>query len=109
MFNNRIDERGRVGEPQQRKDVLVFYRGQTGMLVKREAGPMLFAADSMLHRASLRDGRPPGNLTRFITDDLRMVQTTIDRLVEFARLRPEVAIVPTHCPEAYREYIGEQP
>src|SRR5262249_49189781 len=44
-------------------------RGQIGMLVQGEKGAMLFVADSILHSASLRDGRPPGRLTLTIADE----------------------------------------
>ena len=81
-------------------------RGQIGMMANTEAGPILFAADSIMHRASIRDRRPPGWLTTIIADDVSQIQPTINRLAEFARARPDVEIIPTHCPEAYRDAMS---
>ena len=82
-------------------------RGQMGMLAKTAAGTKLMAADSAMHRVSIREGRPPGSLTRLIADQPDQVLPTIQNLRAFTRDHPEIRVYPTHCPEAYREVIEE--
>lgn len=74
-------------------------RGQIGALVQAGAGPVLLAADGAWTSQSIREQRPPARLTRLFTDDARAVTTTLAALRDFAAARPEVRIVPTHCPE----------
>ncbi len=83
-------------------------RGQMGMLAETANGPILLAADSVMHRASIREGKPPGAVTRLISDDPDQVLPTILRLREFTIRHPEVPVYTTHCPEAYRELILER-
>jgi glyoxylase-like metal-dependent hydrolase (beta-lactamase superfamily II) len=75
-------------------------RGQIGLLARTVRGPILFAADGCWLSRAYRERRPPAAITNLIADDPRAVRATIDRLHDFARARPDVAIVPTHCAEA---------
>jgi glyoxylase-like metal-dependent hydrolase (beta-lactamase superfamily II) len=81
-------------------------RGQIGLLAQTERGPVLFAADGCWHSRSIRERRPPHPLTYLFVDDRRAVQTTIDALHHFAAARPDVRIVPSHCPEAFARELG---
>ena len=49
--------------------------------------------------------RPPARITHFIADDPAQVQRTIDGLHAFAQARPDVLIVPSHCPETFRREV----
>ena len=80
-------------------------RGQIGALVQTKEGPTLLAADGAWTRRSIRERRPPSRLTHLIVDDPRAMLATLDALHAFSRARPDVRIVPTHCPEAYEECI----
>ena len=42
-----------------------------------------------------------GLLWTLVADDPRGVQRTIDALEAFSRARPDVQVIPTHCPEVY--------
>ncbi|MCW5849441.1 MAG: MBL fold metallo-hydrolase [Anaerolineae bacterium] len=75
-------------------------RGQVGLLAQTTDGPKLFCADGAYTTRSIRERRPPARLTSFYVDDWRAVHTTLDGLAAFAAACPEVALVPTHCPEA---------
>jgi glyoxylase-like metal-dependent hydrolase (beta-lactamase superfamily II) len=78
-------------------------RGQIGALAQTTEGPVLLAADGAWTRRSIRERRPPARLTYLIVDDPRAMLATIDALHAFSCARPDVRIVPTHCPEAYAE------
>jgi len=80
-------------------------RGQIGLLARMDRGPLLFAADSCWHRRSIREQRLPHPITNLIADDPRAVRATILRLHSFSQARPEVVIIPSHCPEAFREEV----
>ena len=61
---------------------------------------------------SIRERRPPHRITHLFVDDPRAVSTTIERLHDFARARPDVRLVPSHCPEAFARHVegtGLQP
>ncbi len=75
-------------------------RGQLGLLARTERGPLLLAADGCWLSRSYRERRPPARFAGLIADDPRAVTTTIERIHAFAAARPDVAILPTHCPEA---------
>ena len=69
----------------------------------------LFVADSCLHRDSSLMGVLPGWPTYLIADDAKAVAPTIARLHAFATQNPNVSIIPTHCPDTYREWVGAEP
>ncbi|MBK7876928.1 MAG: MBL fold metallo-hydrolase [Planctomycetes bacterium] len=79
-------------------------RGQLGLLARTGRGPLLFVADACWVRDGYRLQRPPHWITRVITDDAAERDETLARLADYARREPSVSIVPTHCPEAFREH-----
>jgi glyoxylase-like metal-dependent hydrolase (beta-lactamase superfamily II) len=76
-------------------------RGQLGLLVATPGSPTLLAADGAWHSQAIRERRPPHPIANLIVDDARAVRDTLYRLHDFAHARPEVRIVPTHCPEVF--------
>ncbi|HEX8218290.1 MAG TPA: MBL fold metallo-hydrolase [Chloroflexia bacterium] len=81
-------------------------RGQVGMLANTEQGPVLFAADGCWLTRQVRERRPPHPITNLIVDDSQAVRSTIEGLHAFMQARPEVSIVPSHCPEAFEREVG---
>jgi hypothetical protein len=70
---------------------------------------VLFAADATWLSAAIRLRRPPHAITRVFIDDFAALERTLHRLHAFAAARPDVRIVPTHCPEAlarWRDEVG---
>jgi glyoxylase-like metal-dependent hydrolase (beta-lactamase superfamily II) len=80
-------------------------RGQVGLLAHTRERRILFAADGAWLGQSIRDRRLPHPLTYLFIDDRHALRRTLDRLHAFAQQNPEVAIVPTHCPEAYAREV----
>lgn len=81
-------------------------RGQVGMLASTEVGPVLFAADGCWLTRQVRERRPPHPITNLIVDDPHAVRSTIEGLHAFMQARPEVAVVPSHCPEAFEREVA---
>jgi hypothetical protein len=77
------------------------------MLADTERGRVLLAADGAWLNRAIRERRPPHRLTNLIADDPAAVRETIELLHAFAQANPDVAIVPTHCPEAFERYVGQ--
>ncbi len=75
------------------------------MLASTVNGQKFFVADGVWHRASLESGRAPHPLTNFLVDDAREVKQTVLRLSDFAREHPDVSMIPTHCPLAFKEWV----
>jgi glyoxylase-like metal-dependent hydrolase (beta-lactamase superfamily II) len=80
--------------------------GQLGALVNTTRGPILFVADSCWMARSVRENRPPSSLVNFLADDVAAMHGTIACLHAFAALRPDVLIVPSHCPETFAREVG---
>jgi glyoxylase-like metal-dependent hydrolase (beta-lactamase superfamily II) len=76
-------------------------RGQIGVLASTTQGPTLLAADSCWLSRSFRERRAPPRIASLIVDNPREVRRTIDALHAFALARPDVNIIPSHCPEAF--------
>jgi glyoxylase-like metal-dependent hydrolase (beta-lactamase superfamily II) len=81
-------------------------RGQVGLLARTAGGPVLFAADACWLSDSYRRNLPPHYLTRLITDDARAMKRTLTCLHQFSQDQPAVAVVPSHCPEAFRRFVA---
>lgn len=62
-------------------------------------------ADSCWTREGYRRRQPPHRLAWLLVDDWRAMLATLDGLHELARARPEIDIIPTHCPEAFRQHV----
>jgi glyoxylase-like metal-dependent hydrolase (beta-lactamase superfamily II) len=81
-------------------------RGQVGLFVPETPhGPVFLVADGAYLTRSLRDDVPPHPVTNLFADDGRAVRATVSRLHAFHRARPDVALIPTHCPEAYARWV----
>jgi glyoxylase-like metal-dependent hydrolase (beta-lactamase superfamily II) len=77
-------------------------RGQMGALVRGEHGDVLLCADGAWTSRAWRELRPPHWLTGAMQDDTRVLRSTLTALRAFATHRPDVTILPTHCPETLR-------
>lgn len=80
-------------------------RGQFGLRARTESGELLFAADACWMRRGYRTRRGAHWITRLITDDDAVQAQTLERLARFAETRPDVVVVPSHCPEARAELV----
>jgi glyoxylase-like metal-dependent hydrolase (beta-lactamase superfamily II) len=76
-------------------------RGQMGMLAHTTQGEVLFAADACWLVRAIRESKTPHPITNLLVDDPRAVRTTIDHLAAFAQARPDITIIPSHCPETF--------
>lgn len=78
--------------------------GQIGLLAATERGPVFFVADAAYTRRSIRENRPPHRITNLFTEGERVVAGTLGKPHQLSQERPDVSLIPTHCPEAYREW-----
>ena len=77
--------------------------GQLGLFVQRvSAPPMFLVADACWTRRSLEEEIVPSAVTRILFDDMGAYRATLGRIASFARSRPDVEIVPSHCAEIWR-------
>jgi glyoxylase-like metal-dependent hydrolase (beta-lactamase superfamily II) len=76
-------------------------RGQVGLLARTRQGPRFFVADSCWLARSVRENRPPSRIGGLIADDAAAQAATIAALHAFAQARPDVLIIPSHCPETF--------
>lgn len=74
-------------------------RGQIGALAQTKRGPVLLAADGAWTNQAIREQRLPARITHLFVDDVRAVGATLAALRNFSLARPDVRIIPTHCPE----------
>jgi len=74
-------------------------RGQIGALVRTERGEVLLCADGAWTSRAVRELRAPHAITALMQDDVPALKTTLRAIHDFARARPEVTILQTHCPE----------
>ncbi len=74
-------------------------RGQIGALVHTERGDVLLCADGAWTSRAFRELRAPHAITSLMQDDVPALKTTLRAIHDFARARPDVTILPTHCPE----------
>ena len=77
-------------------------RGQMGALVRTDGGAVLLCADGAWTSQAYREQRPPHWTTSAIHDDMRALLNTLRALRDFAAARPDVTILPTHCPDTLR-------
>lgn len=80
-------------------------RGQIGMLATTTQGLLLFAADACWLARSIHEQRPPHPITNLLVDEPSAVRATIDHLHTFAQARPDVTIIPSHCPETFAREV----
>jgi glyoxylase-like metal-dependent hydrolase (beta-lactamase superfamily II) len=84
-------------------------RGQIGMLAQTERGPIFFVADSCWLARSVTENRTVGPLGGLVADNRGQLAMTIAHLHAFAQARPDVLIVPSHCPETLAGLISATP
>ncbi len=80
-------------------------RGQVGALVQTEHSPVLLAADGCWLTQAARENRPPHPITHLFIDDAQAMRATLTGLHHFMAARPDVTIIPTHCPAAYAREV----
>ena len=81
-------------------------RGQVGLLANTDRGPIFFVADSCWLAQSVRENRPPSRIGGLIADNTGELAATIAGLHTFAAARPDVLIVPSHCPETFAQVVA---
>ena len=77
-------------------------RGQLGALVRTDRGDVLLCADAAWTSQAYREQRPPHWIAAAIQDDMDALVLSLRAVRDFAIARPDVAILPTHCPETLR-------
>lgn len=77
-------------------------RGQIGAMVRTAGGDVLLCADGAWTSQAYRELRAPHWITSLMQDDVAALRSTLRRLRDFSRERPDVTILPTHCPETLR-------
>jgi glyoxylase-like metal-dependent hydrolase (beta-lactamase superfamily II) len=82
-------------------------RGQVGLLANTDRGPIFLVADSCWLAQSVREDRPPSRIGGLIADNPGELAATIAGLHRFATARPDVLIVPSHCPETFAQVINQ--
>jgi glyoxylase-like metal-dependent hydrolase (beta-lactamase superfamily II) len=80
-------------------------RGQIGLLAQTERGPLFFLADACWLTEGARRGRLPNRITNVIADDGLIAARTVRAIAAFARSRPDLELIPTHCPEAFARHV----
>jgi glyoxylase-like metal-dependent hydrolase (beta-lactamase superfamily II) len=79
--------------------------GQLGLFIPDADGrPAFLVADACWSLPALRAGRMPSRLALFINAERRRYAHTFNGLAGIARREPGVALLPSHCPAAWREY-----
>ncbi len=74
-------------------------RGQVGAVVRTHDGDVLLCADGAWTSRAYRELRAPHWITSLMQDDVAALRDTLRCIHDFARARPDVTILPTHCPE----------
>lgn len=80
-------------------------RSHVGMLAETETGPLFLLGDAAWMRRTIRELRPPHPAANFMMEDLAAARSTLEKLHAFQKEHLEVTLVPTHCPEVYRELV----
>jgi glyoxylase-like metal-dependent hydrolase (beta-lactamase superfamily II) len=81
-------------------------RGQIGLLVRTAQGPLFFVADSCWLSEAVRRNAPPHPITHLFIDSASDMRRTLAHLHQLAREQPGLALVPSHCPEAFALRVG---
>ena len=84
-------------------------RGQIGMLARTPEGEVLLAADGAWLSRAIRERRGPHPLLNLIADDAQAAQATLEGLHTFMAARPDVRVLPCHCPEALAHVVRPNP
>lgn len=79
--------------------------GQLGLFIPDADGrPAFLIADACWSLPALREGRMPARLALLVNAERRRYAHTFLGLSGIARREPAVALLPSHCPAAWREY-----
>jgi glyoxylase-like metal-dependent hydrolase (beta-lactamase superfamily II) len=79
-------------------------RGQMGLLLTLDSGRRIFfIGDACWISESFETCTPPSSLIRLFVDSHSRFLDTLSRLHTFHKENPDVLIVPSHCPDAYRQ------
>ena len=81
-------------------------RGQIGLLANTHRGMIFFVADSCWMSDSFRTNTPPHWLSRVFIDDFATMKSTLAQIHRYHQHHPEVTIIPSHCPEVFKRYVG---
>jgi glyoxylase-like metal-dependent hydrolase (beta-lactamase superfamily II) len=81
-------------------------KGQLGLMANTDKGRVFFAADSFWMPASIRERALPNRLVGLVVDDWRALERTMHKIADFAVANPDVIIIATHCPEAFRKFVA---
>lgn len=77
--------------------------GQVAAFVRTHDGEVLLAADAAWNMASIEIPRYGGGIHRRIAVDKRGHDATYAKLRALRSARPELRIIPTHCPDTWNE------
>lgn len=80
--------------------------GQLGLLVQTLEREIFFAADAAWLSQSVRENRLPHPLTYAIVDNIADLRASLLRVHLLHRLRPDITIIPTHCPEVFAREVA---
>lgn len=86
-------------------------KGQIGLFAQTEDRRSLFlAVDACWHSRAYRELEGPHPIAKLILNDYEEYMETLKKLYTFHRNHPEIAIIPTHCPEVYAQlFDGKRP
>lgn len=78
-------------------------RGQFGIYyIDSEHGETFLIADATWSSEAYREYRMPSRFAYLAFDDRRAYDRTFSSIHHLHRLRPEIRIIPTHCPETWK-------
>ena len=84
--------------------------GQIGLLVRRRKGSPCCSPPMHAGRAQpCRVPSPAAESHELIAHDRAAQRDTYGKLQRLLRAQPELLLVPSHCPDAARELLGEGP
>jgi glyoxylase-like metal-dependent hydrolase (beta-lactamase superfamily II) len=84
-------------------------RGQMGLIAETDQGTVFFVADACYLTRAIYENRLPHPVTNLFTESGAFTAATLLQLHEFAKKRPDVRFIPTHCPEVYAREFREEP
>nr|WP_297425884.1 MBL fold metallo-hydrolase [uncultured Actinotalea sp.] len=73
--------------------------GHLGLLVRAHRADVLLVGDAAWSSQAIADGELPHPVARLVTHDWGAYRRTLAALGALARRRPDVLLVPSHCPD----------
>lgn len=74
--------------------------GQIGLIVRADDGVVFLAADAAWSTRAVRDRTGPHKLAERLFDDPAREKRSFALVCDFVARRPDVRVLPSHCPEA---------